>query len=33
MSIRDACSKNYFDNMFKNATDFNGVKLEKYYIC
>ena len=28
ISIRDACSKNYVDNIFKNDIDFNDVKLE-----
>jgi len=28
ISIRDACSKNYIDNVFKNDIDFNDVKLE-----
>ena len=28
-SIRDACSKNYVDNIIKNDIDFNDVKLEK----
>ena len=26
--IREACSKNYIDNVFKNDIDFNDVKLE-----
>ena len=26
ISIRDAGSKNYIDNIFKNDTDINGVK-------
>ena len=30
-SIREACSKNYVDNVFKNDIDFNGVKLEDIY--
>ena len=28
LSIREACSKNYVDNIFKNDIDFNKVKLE-----
>ena len=28
ISIREACSKNYVDNIFKNDIDFNDVKLE-----
>ena len=28
ISIRDACSKNYVDNIFRNDIDFNDVKLE-----
>ena len=28
VSIREACSKNYVDNIFKNDIDFNDVKLE-----
>ena len=33
ISIREACSKNYVDNIFKNDIDFNNVKLEniKFY--
>ena len=28
ISTRDACSKNYVDNRFKNDVDFNHIKLE-----
>ena len=28
ISVREACSKNYVDNLFKNDVDFNDVKLE-----
>ena len=28
ISIRDACSKNYVDNIFRNDRDFNDVILE-----
>ena len=28
ISVRDACSKNYVDNIFKNDIDLNDVKLE-----
>ena len=28
ISIREACSKNYIDNIFKNDIDFNDVKLK-----
>ena len=28
ISIREACSKNYIDNIYKNDIDFNNVKLE-----
>ena len=28
ISIREACSKNYVDNIFKNDIDFSDVKLE-----
>ena len=29
ISIREACSKNYVDNIFRNDFDFNDFKLEK----
>ena len=28
INLQDACNKNYIDNIFKNDTDFDDVKLE-----